>query len=97
MHSPAPWRKGNNGSVVAERTTRDSDSNRAYYGGDLVCESCRDEDAALIAAAPDLLRLLKERIDGAPENAGGWVLEARRLIHSIEYEAYGRPKSKRSA
>lgn len=39
---------------------RDTPESIEYYGGALIAESCRKDDAKLIAAAPDLLAALKE-------------------------------------
>lgn len=41
-------------------TKRDSPDSVKYYGGSLIAESCRDADAKLIAAAPDLLKVCIE-------------------------------------
>jgi hypothetical protein len=56
------WKVGNLGWCVVtddkksiDLDKRDSSESIKYYGGALICESCRTNDAKLIAAAPDLL------------------------------------------
>lgn len=48
------------GVVVVEGkpTERDTPESIEYYGGALVAESCRQADAKMIAAAPDMFRAL---------------------------------------
>jgi hypothetical protein len=45
--------------VDGEATERDTPESIEYYGGALIAESCRQADAKLIAAAPDMLEALK--------------------------------------
>jgi len=57
------WALGNAKSCVvtnAEPELNSSDTKESilYYGGVLICESCSEANAKLIAAAPDLLEAL---------------------------------------
>lgn len=52
------------GSVVTDDLSnvdakRESQESVDYYGGSLIAESCRNDDAKLIAAAPDMLEALQ--------------------------------------
>lgn len=64
-HTPGPWRVGRSGSVVADHPVPEiSGSNDVkYYGGHLIAESIAPQNAALIAAAPELLAALSWFID----------------------------------
>lgn len=66
-HTPGNWSVGKHSGVVvtdnqeaADLQSRDSKDSLDWYGGPLICESCRNADAKLIAAAPDLLEALTE-------------------------------------
>jgi hypothetical protein len=55
------WKIGNNGWCVVtddkdaiDLEKRDSPESLRYYGGALICESCKIDDAKLITAAKDL-------------------------------------------
>lgn len=77
-HTPGPWRIGKNyGAIVS-----DSEEGLGLpgacgpgaveaYGGYLVCESVALANAEVIAAAPDLLRLLRMLVPIA-EDLHGW-------------------------
>lgn len=61
-HTPGPWRAGSSPShIIAESDTGwDDEANLSAYGGHLICESvAREANAALIAAAPELLAACK--------------------------------------
>jgi len=60
-HTPGPWKIGKGSFVIADSPApgiRGSDMIE-YYGGHLICESVSEENAYLIAAAPDLLESLE--------------------------------------
>jgi len=63
------WKVGNHSSCIVtddkdavDLEKRDTPDSLKYYGGALIAESCRNDDAKLIAAAPDLLEACKEFI-----------------------------------
>ena len=53
--------------VNGEATERDTPESIEYYGGALIAESCRQADAKLIAAAPDMLEALTAILPFAAE------------------------------
>lgn len=61
------WKIGENGWCVvsddiksADYDKRDTPDSVKYYGGILIAESTKMEDAKLIAAAPEILKALQE-------------------------------------
>lgn len=56
-HTPGPWRVGRAGSVVSDAPVPEMGGSDAieFYGSHLIAESITPANAALIAAAPDLL------------------------------------------
>ena len=69
------WKLGNHPTVIVTDNSEGFDKRHTdkksieYYGGVLVCESIlRRKDAALISAAPDLLKALKMAKDELIEN-----------------------------
>lgn len=91
-HTPGPW------EFWSGRINQDS-ANRVYVGDTnprqrgLICELLRlgpidseleQANAQLIAAAPELLRLLAQAVDYLdPTTAGGWMLEAKALLEEL--------------
>lgn len=72
QHTPGPWRVGKYGSVVVSDHPIDTEwiytghNDPDYYGGYLIAESIfREDDARLIAAAPDLLEACEAALVGA--------------------------------
>jgi hypothetical protein len=66
-HTQGPWKKGILGGTIISESSNGIDINGAigedavkYYGGNLICESVSECNRGLIAAAPDLLEVLKE-------------------------------------
>lgn len=69
-HTPGPWKIGNYGSVVTNTPDRQveivgphSEDTINWYGGHVICETVTNGNAALIAAAPDLLEACKAARD----------------------------------
>lgn len=66
MHTKGNWSRGKCCNSVVSDTIPYDDVNRVgyedikYYGGFLIAESIHDRDIPLIAAAPELLKVLKE-------------------------------------
>ena len=70
-HTPGPWDIGKGGGCVITDAGTPEDmlgkghDERDYYGGLLICESiARRVDATLIAAAPELLKMLQDIHEG---------------------------------
>lgn len=70
------WSVGRRGSVISTEsdgitinggTGADAD---IYYGGNLICESVSDNNATLIAAAPELYDALNDVVDSYKKNEG---------------------------
>ena len=66
QHTPGPWKIGKHGSVITttpdkqvEITGKHAKETIEWYGGHVICETATKANAALIAAAPDLLEILK--------------------------------------
>lgn len=65
-HTPGPWKVGKGSWVISENSEGINVSGGTgeeackYYGGNLICESVGNSNAHLIAAAPDMLIVLKE-------------------------------------
>lgn len=76
-HTPGPWRVGKNyGSVVADHPVqeiRGSDAVEAY-GGHLIAESIAPRNQPIIAAAPEMLDLLKT-IENDGQQVPAWLWE----------------------
>lgn len=60
----------------AMTVSRDRDSDREYYGGTLIAESVHPENAALIAAAPELYRALNMVLSRLRDHSEDWGDEA---------------------
>lgn len=61
-HTPGPWRVGN-GAVVTDNQVGENPldaESRAYYGGEVICESVSSSNALVIAATPAMLQALRE-------------------------------------
>jgi hypothetical protein len=61
-HTPGPWRIGKQGgSVVADTPVPEMGGSDSldYYGGHLIAESITPSNAKLIAAAPELLDVVR--------------------------------------
>lgn len=70
-YTPGPWRKGRDGTVVCDAqhagNHKMDEKDLSFYEGHLLAESIANQaDAALMAAAPDLLSACEEwlEIDG---------------------------------
>lgn len=74
MFTPGPWRIGNGGSVVTDHSMGPDDTNdgtRAFYGGNVICETVTPSNAALIAMAPEMYEFLNswyQRNHNAPDH-----------------------------
>lgn len=91
-HTPGPWRVYPFGTSVPHydicpRVVSDNPSGRCSH------EDPSDADAALIAAAPDLLALVKQALEAldVPDldeamllGLDGWVMEARAAVSKAE-------------
>ena len=55
-NTPGPWRLGLNGAVVTDNDVgHDNAETRAWYGGNVICESVTESNARVIIACPELL------------------------------------------
>jgi hypothetical protein len=86
-HTPGPWRVGGGDRVfawvVADHPVPEMPgSGDEFYGGHMVAESITQENAKLIAAAPELLALLIELIDieGPQPGTGMWANKVEAAI-----------------
>ena len=73
------WRLGNNGSVVSDCWVRGEEPSKGtleFYGGSPVCESVVEEDAHLIAAAPEMYDLLYRIAEAYNDSQFGDLAEA---------------------
>ncbi|MCP4782786.1 MAG: hypothetical protein GY903_01050 [Fuerstiella sp.] len=59
-HTAGPWRQGHGSFVISDNPAPglQGSDDVAHYGGHLICESVSNANAALIAAAPDMLDAL---------------------------------------
>lgn len=73
-HTPGPWHAEKLGKTAIDRETIyaivsdvpsgwDGEANVSTYGGHMVAESVRERNAALMAAAPDMLEALEELME----------------------------------
>jgi len=87
-YEPKPWRKGKDyGAVVSDELAPGSlagAENREAYGGYLVAESIAAVNTPIIAAAPEMLALLREFVDALRADPTVTLNETRKLIARID-------------
>ena len=82
--TPYPWKVHDLGSdVETPRFTIDAHDNQGPW---LVASVTRPNDAHLISAAPELLKLLKEAVEASKRigTTGSWLLESLNAIAKAE-------------
>lgn len=86
-HTPGPWvayEAGDDGDIYVG----DCETSPTYPT--IVCENCMSQDARLIAAAPDLLNLIKQAFFYLEEEPGTNPIRLREEIYNVIKMAEGR-------
>ena len=85
MITPGQWTVGRAGSVVTDKrfrdSDRDSDASIEFYGGVLVCESCKTDDAKIIAAAKEMYFLINALVSA--ESDISIKEDAQKIINNV--------------
>lgn len=80
-HAPAAWHVGGDGTIVYDAAGMPV-ANATVYHARSEPDSAR-RNAVLIAAAPDLARLLSELAEAPAEKRGALEQEARKLLYYL--------------
>ena len=81
-HTEGPWKIGKGSFIISEHPTSNTlgstELSLKYYDGYLICESVHSNNLNLIAAAPELLEILKLIIDSTiifPSNIENRIIQ----------------------
>jgi len=84
-HTPGPWRFGKpSDSVVSDAPDTRTESHVDYYGGNLIAESISPSNRPIIAAAPELLDMVRRYASECGECNGTGMVTLTTWVGGIE-------------